>query len=490
MKCPKCAYDLGDGLMPARCPKCGCVLSRAHQTSYKNQTQAANDAIRIRQGVDSVQNQDTKQNKSRNKIALGVIAIVAVLAIAGIFFWQKLIVGAHVVPDVLGKTQEQAIHMLEEKGLRAVCITKKDDGPAGVVLKQTPGAYSYTKDGDTITLTISEQRHMPNLKGMTKAQAVEALTQQDIKYTFVQRFANEEDGTAVDQSVAADQVITQDQTVEVALSQRPRVPDILGLTQDEAVQKLQEQTLGAKFSYVPLAQGQKDMTVASFAPQKDTPMNVQSSIDVQIASQRAGDLQQKAEEILRLIYDVNPAPQGLNDITAGPFPIGASLRNIIDPNTPITRYGDNASIALSDATDFEIWCSVVKHWNGYPNPFDNKDLLERHIVKINSLTCPDLSTVVIDVDINWIWKQYGAGYENITTQDRRTITLKFSEDMHLVSIEDSSGDDAPQADPPTPQIPEQNVETNTTTNDPNIQDPAQVPQPLNINEATSSVTIG
>ena len=88
-------------------------------------------------------------------------------------------------PDVLGLPQDQAVERLASTFAEAPVIkTKPHDGPAGIVLHQSPASGRPVTG--KITLTISAPRKkgagtagatskMPNLKGKTRAAALKAL---------------------------------------------------------------------------------------------------------------------------------------------------------------------------------------------------------------------------------------------------------------------------------------------------------------------------
>ncbi|GGO86126.1 Stk1 family PASTA domain-containing Ser/Thr kinase [Wenjunlia tyrosinilytica] len=84
------------------------------------------------------------------------------------------------VPDVVGKSFDDAVAALKERGLNATKAEEDaPDKPADTVFKQSPSAGSKVNPGETITLTVpkaAEQKvPVPNLAGKTVQQARQDL---------------------------------------------------------------------------------------------------------------------------------------------------------------------------------------------------------------------------------------------------------------------------------------------------------------------------
>ncbi len=84
------------------------------------------------------------------------------------------------VPDVAGKTDEQARTALENVGFR-VTVAKKEDADAdpGKVLSQNPAAGTAAARGSVVTVTVAEQPKqvdVPNVVGRSQTAATETLS--------------------------------------------------------------------------------------------------------------------------------------------------------------------------------------------------------------------------------------------------------------------------------------------------------------------------
>jgi beta-lactam-binding protein with PASTA domain len=93
------------------------------------------------------------------------------------------------VPNVVGKTEEEARSLLEEAGFVVVTTTKFSDRvDLGDVIKQAPKAGDDLQPGKKVTLTISQGPRTfpcPNFNGLSKAAAQALADQYGLEVTFV-----------------------------------------------------------------------------------------------------------------------------------------------------------------------------------------------------------------------------------------------------------------------------------------------------------------
>jgi serine/threonine-protein kinase len=84
------------------------------------------------------------------------------------------------VPDVTGKSDEDARTALENAGFRVSVAKKEDaDADAGKVLSQNPAAGSAAERGSVVTITVAEQPkqvEVPNVVGRSQTAATETLS--------------------------------------------------------------------------------------------------------------------------------------------------------------------------------------------------------------------------------------------------------------------------------------------------------------------------
>ena len=186
-----------------------------------------------------------------------IIVAVLVILVIGVGAAVVSILGGGVqVPDVTGKTQTEAVKALEDAGLKAGDVTSTSDteAPAGTVVRQDPAAGTKLDDGADVALVISSgpgTAAVPDVVGMDRAEAEAALADAG----FVPASATQYDLTApagqvVEQLPAAGEQATAGSQVGMLVSKgRPEVavsvPDVTGMTQDEATTALADAGLVA-----------------------------------------------------------------------------------------------------------------------------------------------------------------------------------------------------------------------------------------------------
>lgn len=133
------------------------------------------------------------RNQSRPPVLWIWAAVVTIVAmVAAVAFWALNFAGREVVPansrlvpDVVGVEKEVAIDMLEDLDLIVVPIQEaSDEIEEGKAIRTDPAAGTTLVKGDTVTLFISagsESVAVPNIVGMTQADAAAALAAVGLK---------------------------------------------------------------------------------------------------------------------------------------------------------------------------------------------------------------------------------------------------------------------------------------------------------------------
>ena len=172
------------------------------------------------------------------------------------------------VPDVTGSAETSAILALQADGFDVDPITTPEynaDYAAGVVFRTDPAGGTEVARGSKVHLWISQGAEMvtvPLVTGKTQAEAKKLLTDAGFKVKVTKQPDSEiAKGTVVDQSPAADGQAPLGSTVEIIVSTGPQqvsVPTLVGLTQAEAVAKIQ--ALGLVESLQTLSDANPDHT--------------------------------------------------------------------------------------------------------------------------------------------------------------------------------------------------------------------------------------
>ncbi len=184
-----------------------------------------------------------------------IVAVLAILAI-GVLAAVVSILGGVQVPDVTGKAQAEAIKALEDAGLKAGGVTSASDteAPAGTVVGQDPAAGTELDDGAAVALVVSSgpgTAAVPDVVGMDGAEAEAALADAGFVPASVTQYdLTAPAGEVVEQLPAGGEQAAPGSQVGMLVSRgRPEVsvsvPDVTGMTQDEATTALADAALVA-----------------------------------------------------------------------------------------------------------------------------------------------------------------------------------------------------------------------------------------------------
>ena len=204
---------------------------------------------------------DANTKKSKKPVIIALCAILAIALVAGIAFAvsggfkpaapaDELIE----VPSVVGNTLDEATFTLEQAGFQVTTTPKEDESvDEGTVLQQDPAGGTKQQKGATITLTIAvgpDTVDAPNFKNMTMDEARQAAEDAGLKVVEAESKYSEDvaEGKIISQSPAADDPVKPGTTIEVVTSRGSElttVPNVIGMTEEQAIDKLQSEGFGA-----------------------------------------------------------------------------------------------------------------------------------------------------------------------------------------------------------------------------------------------------
>lgn len=100
-----------------------------------------------------------------------------------------------------------------------------EDVPQGEVISYSYKKGETIKNGDSIIVTISDgkERKVPDLIGMTKKEAIEALEKVGLNYNFVTQNSNKSKNTVIKQSISAGSKVSDGTTITVTISNGKKV---------------------------------------------------------------------------------------------------------------------------------------------------------------------------------------------------------------------------------------------------------------------------
>lgn len=151
------------------------------------------------------------------------------------------------VPDVSGKTEQEAVDLLTAQGLQVSANRQDDDNPAfpqGQVTKTDPPAGQAVAAGSQVTLFVSTGNvQVPDVTGKTKAEATQILNDAKLQANTSPVESDQTPDTVVAQDVAAGTLVKQGRAINLSIAVAPTtatIPnDLVGKPYDQVVAELQ-----------------------------------------------------------------------------------------------------------------------------------------------------------------------------------------------------------------------------------------------------------
>jgi len=186
--------------------------------------------------------QKPKSGTQKAVIALVWIFVVALVASAGWFFGRGP--GTIIrIPSLNGLLQEQAVAQLQDQGVPVRISTAYDDDLAvGRVVQSVPDTGENIMRFQGVELTVSQGPELfplPKVSGSTAAKAKDSLKQDGFSNVKTrEEYSDDVDkGNVISTSPEAGKKIARKGSVTLTVSLGPapvQVPDLVGLTEDEA----------------------------------------------------------------------------------------------------------------------------------------------------------------------------------------------------------------------------------------------------------------
>jgi serine/threonine-protein kinase len=129
------------------------------------------------------------------------------------------------VPDLVGRSEETAVALLEEANLVPDRRLSDSDEEEGTVIEQNPAPGSEVAEGSAVTIVVSAgpgQVQVPDVVGDSRQEAEVTLGQAGLRVAIGQEVPDESPaGTVIDQDPAGGQEVDPGSTVTLVLSAGP-----------------------------------------------------------------------------------------------------------------------------------------------------------------------------------------------------------------------------------------------------------------------------
>ncbi len=234
-------------------------------------------------------NEEKKRSRKKHLLVALLVLVIAAAIAAGATYYLELW-GGKTVPDVTGEAQSDAVWVLESKGFHVNTTQVKSDEVEGIVLITDPQAGSRVDTGTTINVSIATPRAVPDIMGKTQDEAKAALDKEGLgNVTFTTEKSNDTEGTVIALSVDAGTKVKAATALTVTIAEAYTVPDVAAKSEDDAKAALEEAGYKAKTKTV-YTEDVAEGTVVSVDPEAGTKLASGSAVTLSIAKSRAKEL--------------------------------------------------------------------------------------------------------------------------------------------------------------------------------------------------------
>ncbi len=239
---------------------------------------------------------------SSRQFQLSVLATVLGLVLLAVLF-DKVVMPLVVnsarteqVPNVVGMPKQQAIDMLESKGLKVekVVETYNSSAQHGVVLTQLPYPNSLVKEGRRVYLSVSkgyEVITMPDLSMMSQREAQLSLLSMGMQVGTVSYDFRDSipEGRVIRQSYLPGMSVGSGTIVNLVLSKDSNAtvitPSCIRLSESEAMQSINDAQLVLGQVNIDASETYSPGTVTNQQPSAGTKVHRGSKVDIWVVKQ-------------------------------------------------------------------------------------------------------------------------------------------------------------------------------------------------------------
>lgn len=231
-------------------------------------------------------------------IAAACIALAIILAaVAGGTYMAELW-GGKTIPEVVGISQPEAVDALAAKGFAAQAVEMKSDDPQGTVLSSDPEQGHRAEEGSTVTLSVAVPRIVPAIVGATSDDAAQALEAEGFTaVTYTEEKSNEAAGTVLAVSPEAGTEAKSGDAITVTVAVPYTVPDVEGMSEADAKAALQAEGYEVTSEWY-TTEDIEEGTAVSTDPAAGSELNSGSEVTLYVAHSRGTELVDLTREIL------------------------------------------------------------------------------------------------------------------------------------------------------------------------------------------------
>lgn len=228
---------------------------------------------------------------SKGVLAL-IIAIVVVLLGAGIAFgtYSMQLWGGKQVPNVIGLKADDATVKLEAAGFTVSQVLVKSDDVEGIVLSSSPEPDQRAEAGSEVTIDVSCARTVPDVLGLSQEEALSLLQQEGFENVEVaEQKSNEAAGSVIAVSPEVGIRSKAQATISLTVAVPFVVPEVAGLSLEEAEAALAAEGYEVTTATV-YSEEVDEGSILGTDPEAGTQLPSGSTVCINIAKSRAAEV--------------------------------------------------------------------------------------------------------------------------------------------------------------------------------------------------------
>ena len=234
---------------------------------------------------------------SRIAAIVALAVLIAASAAAGVTYQMELW-GGKVVPDVTGMTQADATYMLQNKGFAVRSTTVPSDSTEGLVLLMDPSAGARQQEGAEVVIHVSASRTVPKVVGSSQDSALKALSDNGFENVDVQlERSDEPEGTVLSVSPEEGEKAKASTGITLKVAQAYTVPDVSGMSYNQAVQAIKDAGLSYTAVYV-YSETASEGAIMGVEPAAGSKVPSDTVVVISLAKSRASELTAAARSYL------------------------------------------------------------------------------------------------------------------------------------------------------------------------------------------------
>ncbi len=255
--------------------------------------------------VSEAKPKDDKKPESKGKrlpgskiAAIVALAVVLAAVIAAGVTYQMELWGGKIIPDVTGMTQADATYMLQSKGFTVRSTTVPSDSTEGLVLLMDPGVGARQEEGAEVVIHVSTSRTVPKVVGSSQDSALKALSDNGFENVDVQlERSDEPEGTVLSISPEEGEKAKASTSITLKVAQAYTVPDVSGMSYNEAVQAIKDAGLSSTAVYV-YSETASEGAIMGVEPAAGSKVPSDTVVVISLAKSRASELTAAARSYL------------------------------------------------------------------------------------------------------------------------------------------------------------------------------------------------